>query len=157
MNMRVFVYEAITAGAGCAHGADTASVNALLSEGLAMLRAVTEDFAAMVGLEVWGLRDARYADFELPRREVVIPSAAEERGEFQRLANLCDWALIIAPELDGMLEKRVGWVMETNARLLSPPGEFLKIASSKTRTAERLGAHGIPVPVGVPPSGGSDR
>ncbi|MGI8979253.1 MAG: ATP-grasp domain-containing protein [Pirellulaceae bacterium] len=157
--MRVFVYEAITAGAGWAQGADSAPGNALVSEGLAMLRAVTEDFAAMEGVEVWGLRDRRYADFELRRREVVIPSAAEERGEFQRLANVCDWALIIAPELDGMLEERVAWVMETNARLLSPSGDFLKIASSKTKTAERLSERGIPVPahVGVPPLGGIGR
>ena len=147
--MRIFVYEAITTAAG------GEPCQALLTEGLAMLRAVVEDFAALPGLEVWGLRDARLTDFHLPRREFVIRTAEEEREAFLQLANTCDWALIIAPEIEGMLEERVTWVMETGARLLSPSGEFLRIASSKGRTAMRLREQGIPVPVGVPPSGGS--
>ena len=144
--MRVFIYEAITAGAVWTHGAALEPGESLFAEGLAMLRAVTEDFAAMEGVEVWGLRDARYAEFELPRRVVVIQSAAQERAEFQRLANSCDWALIIAPELDGILEERVAWLQGTSARLLSPSGEFVTIASSKQRTAERLQECGVPVP-----------
>src|SRR6187402_1758627 len=105
--MRVFIYEAITAGAECAQGADPAAAEGLLEEGLAMLRAVTEDFAVIDGVEVWGLKDARYGDFLLPRREIVIGSAAEERAEFQRLADSCEWTLVIAPEIDGMLQERV--------------------------------------------------
>jgi tyramine---L-glutamate ligase len=155
--MRVFVYEAITAGAGWARGADVDPGGSMLAEGLAMLRAVTEDFAAIEGVEVWGLRDARFAEFELPRREAVIQSGEEESEQFQRLANSCDWALIIAPELDGMLEERVSWLQGTSARLLSPSGDFLTIAVSKSSTAERLSEHGIPVPVGVPPPGGSQE
>src|SRR6185503_12049053 len=98
---RVFIYEAMTAGAEWARGTDSLPCGPLLTEGLAMLRAVTEDFAAVENVEVWGLRDARLADFELRREEAVVHSAADERKEFQRLADLCDWALIIAPELDG--------------------------------------------------------
>jgi tyramine---L-glutamate ligase len=152
--MRVFVYEAMTAGAGWARSTDSAPGEGLFAEGLAMLRAVTEDFAALEGVEVWGLRDARFADYELPRQEAVVRSAAEEREEFQKLANFCDWALLIAPELDGMLEERVGWLQGMNSALLSPSAEFVKIASSKRSTAERLRERGLPVPVGVPPSGG---
>ena len=147
--MRVFIYEAITAGAVWTHGAALEPGESLFAEGLAMLRAVTEDFAAMEGVEVWGLRDARYAEFELPRRVVVIQSAAQERAEFQRLANSCDWALIIAPELDGILEERVAWLQGTSARLLSPSGEFVTIASSKQSTAEQLSGRGVPVPAQV--------
>ena len=159
--MRVFVYEAITAGAVPRHQPEAhakesdASQDGLLAEGLAMLRAVTEDFAAIEGVEVWGLRDTRLVGFGLPRQETVVQSAGEERAEFHRLANLCDWALLIAPELDGMLEERVGWLRGISARLLSPSGEFLRIASSKSSTAERLSEHGIPVPAGVPPEGGT--
>ncbi|MFN0020155.1 MAG: hypothetical protein ACKVP0_17990 [Pirellulaceae bacterium] len=154
--MRVFIYEAITAGAGCAPGADPAAADGLLAEGLAMIRAVTEDFAALDGVEVWGLKEARYGEFLLPRREAVIGSVAEERAEFQRLADSCDWTLIIAPELDGMLQERVAWIAGSKTRLLSPMGDFLAIASSKSRTAKHLRECGIPVPivVGVPPSGG---
>ena len=86
--MRVFIYEAITAGAGCAEGANRSADAGLLAEGLAMLRAITEDFAALDEVEIWGLKDARYGDFLLPRREVVIDSTAEERAEFQRLSRL---------------------------------------------------------------------
>lgn len=153
--MRIFVYEAMTAGAGWARGPDAAQGDGLHAEGLAMLRAVTEDFAAIEDVEVWGLRDSRLADFELRRKEAVVHSAAAEREEFQRLADFCDWALIIAPELDGMLEERVEWLMNAKAKMLSPSGEFLRIAASKTRTAERLSERGVRVPVGVPPSGGS--
>ena len=154
--MRVFIYEAITAGAGCAPGADPAAAKGLLAEGLAMLRAVTEDFAALDGVEVWGLKDARYGDFLLPRKEEVIGSATEERAEFQRLADSCDWTLVIAPELGGMLQERVAWLARSKTRLLTPSGDFLAIASSKSRTAERLREHGVSVPahVGVPPLGG---
>jgi predicted ATP-grasp superfamily ATP-dependent carboligase len=144
--MRVFIYEAITAGAGCAQGADLAAREGLLAEGLAMLRAVTDDFAALEEVEVWGLRDARLADFRLPRQEAVIRSAEEERAEFVRLADACDWTLIIAPELDGWLSERVQWHSETRSRLISPSGDFLVIASSKRRTAERLHEQGIPSP-----------
>jgi len=122
-----------------------------------MLRAVTEDFAAIEDMEVWGLRDSRLADFRLTRKEALVRSAAAEREEFQRLADLCDWALIIAPELDGMLEERVEWLMNAKAKMLSPSGEFLRIAASKTRTVEWLSEFGISVPVGVPPSGGSSK
>lgn len=154
--MRVFIYEAITAGAGWGQDAHQPSSDGLLAEGLAMLRAVTEDFAVIEGVEIWGLRDERLAGFRLPRKEVVVHSALSERAEFERLANLCDWALVIAPELEGMLSERVGWLQGATAKLLSPSGEFLAIASSKSRTAERLHSHGVPVPltVGVPPSGG---
>ena len=152
--MRVFVYEAITAGAALAPGADLAAgegllaegllAEGLLAEGLAMVRAVTEDFAALEGVEVWGLRDSRLADCSLPRREIVVASTAEERRDFVRLAGKCEWTLIIAPELDGMLAERVNWLRETKTRLLTPAGDFLAIASSKNRTAERLRACGVP-------------
>lgn len=144
--MRVFVYEAITSGAALAPGADLAASEGLLAEGLAMVRAVTEDFAALEGVEVWGLRDSRLADFSLPRREIMVASSAEERRDFVRLAGKCEWTLIIAPELDGMLAERVNWLRETNTRLLTPAGEFLAIASSKNGTAEHLRACGVPTP-----------
>lgn len=144
--MRVFVYEAITAGAALAPGADLAASEGLLAEGLAMVRAVTEDFAALEGVEVWGVRDSRLADFSLPRREIVVASTAEERSAFVRLAEMCEWTQIIAPELDGMLIERVNWLRETKTRLLTPVGDFLTIASSKSRTAERLRECGVPTP-----------
>jgi predicted ATP-grasp superfamily ATP-dependent carboligase len=80
-----------------------------------------------------------------------VRSGDEEKQQFERLANRCDWVLLIAPELNGVLEERALWLDETNARLLSPSGEFLKIASSKSRTAKWLAARGIPVPAQVSP------
>lgn len=151
--LRIFVYEAITGG-GSVSPDGTALDNPLLAEGLAMVRAVTEDFAAIDDVEVWGLRDARLPQLNLPRQETVVRAHSQERAEFLTVAEQCDFAMVIAPELDGVLEERVAWAKSTKAGLLSPTGEFLTIAVSKRRTAKWLSLHGIPVPpaVDVPPN-----
>jgi predicted ATP-grasp superfamily ATP-dependent carboligase len=75
-----------------------------------------------------------------------VHSAESEHELFVALAKECDWTLVIAPELDGILNERHAWIAPLTPKLLSPAGEFLKIASSKRATAERLTRHKVPAP-----------
>ena len=148
--MRILIYEAITGGAAWSQFGRGAPQGSLLAEGAAMVRAVTEDFAAIPGLAVCGLRDSRLPGLDLGRREErLVHSADQERKRLVALAEECDWTLVIAPELDGILEERHGWLKHLAPRLLSPSGEFLRIACSKRATAERLAGHQVPVPAEV--------
>lgn len=112
-----------------------------------MVRALTQDFAAIPGTRVKGLRDVRLPELDLGRREErLVHSAEQERELLVSLAKQCDWTLLIAPELDGVLKERHGWLKQLGPRLLSPSGEFLRIASSKGITAEQLWRQKVPVP-----------
>ncbi len=147
--MVVFVYEFVTGG-GFAASAESVLRGPLLQEGGAMLRAITDDFALIPGMEVMGLKDARLGAMNLgSRKEFIVRSAEEERLHLERLAAKADFTLLIAPELDHALLDRVSWASAAGARLLSPDVAFVRIASSKTVTVEYLSRHKIPVPRGA--------
>src|SRR5215213_1816466 len=111
--MNVFVYEYCCARPA---GADAAA-EALRAEGRAMLSAVMEDLAAVPGVAAGGLL-AR----DLP--PVPFPAArfppGNEKHLFCARAAKADWTLVIAPEIDGILEQRAAWVAEAGGRLLGP-------------------------------------
>jgi predicted ATP-grasp superfamily ATP-dependent carboligase len=147
--MRIFVYEFVTGGGGLAHQRSS-ELAALAAEGRAMVRALAADFAALPGVEVVTLRDARLAPLFSAERiqELPVFSADEEERAFGRLAARSTWTVLIAPETGGILRQRAEKVLAAGGRLLSPDAAFIALTTDKHQTALRLAARGVPVPPG---------
>lgn len=151
--MRIFVYELVTGGGLLGGNAPPSS--SLFREARAMVTALAADFAAIEGVEVAALRDARLADLQFPGCTVHdVATPKQERDEFDRLAARSDWSVMIAPETDGALLDRATAVLAAGGRLLGPPTALIRLASDKHETALRLAAAGERVPAGrVLPAG----
>lgn len=133
LSVRVFLYEYTCAVAGRA---------ALHAEGLAMLRAVAADFAALPGIRTVTLLAEGVADLG---QEICRADACEELV-FQRLAGGADYTLVIAPESAGVLASRCQGVLEAGGRLLGPTLAAVLLTGDKLRLARYLHAQGIPTP-----------
>ena len=78
-----------------------------------------------------------------------VVSAAAERSVLGQVSCEADWTVLIAPEFDGHLLKRVKFVEEAGGRLLSPSSAIVALASDKHATAQHLAERGIRVPHGI--------
>ncbi len=144
--MRVFVYEFVTGGGAATNHSPTQS---LLAEARAMAAAVTADFAQIPGLELLTTRDRRLPPFHAADCSVfTIGSPADEQATIQRLAELADWTLVIAPESERVLLDRCQWVLSAGGRLLSPGIDVVALASDKDATCTHLRMHDITTPEG---------
>lgn len=120
---RVFVYEHVTATTPKPDPADS-----LYREGRAMRDAIIEDLQAVPGLEVVSFsNDATIKDFD-------------------SLVRTCDAALIVAPELEGILESLVRRVEAVGVPLLGPSAEAIKLTADKIATTSWWKSHGIASP-----------
>lgn len=148
--MRVFIYEYITGG-GLWPAAQTPSdCRALLAQGAAMVRAITEDFAALPGVEPLSTRDSRLSALHPPGCQVtLIASDAEHRTAIEQLAASSDWTLLIAPETGGELHRYAQFVELAGGTLLSPESRVVSIAADKQKTAELLSKSGVRAPRGA--------
>jgi len=173
--MRLFLYEFITGGGTWEGAASTSTTqatasagifsrlphakfaegknvcdHALLAEGAAMVTGLAEDFLQIPGCEVHVLADSRLPDL-WPRGCIQhsVTSSADEQTQFFRVAGRSDRTVVIAPESDQQLLRRVQWTQEAGGRLLSPGEDLVRLATSKHDTAEFLAAAGVPVPAGV--------
>lgn len=128
--MRVFVYEYMTAtGLGRDPGSPE---HGMYCEGRAMRDALLADLRRVGGvkavtLERWSGSD----DWE---------------HEIWRAAEASDWAVVIAPELDGQL-RRDAWAVSTSvARLLGPSFDALALTCDKLALSEHWREHDVPTP-----------
>jgi len=167
----VLLYEFATGG-GLLGAGDETALASLRREGAAMLRALAADFAAIAGFQTTVLlaadqcsRHARRDDPHAEREEYtrrsslnsslagcrILPvrSPGEDLEVLERLAPQADWTVVIAPELDGLLEARLEIVVSAGGRLLGPSPELAALAADKQRLAEHLAAAGVPVAEGV--------
>jgi predicted ATP-grasp superfamily ATP-dependent carboligase len=116
-----------------------------------MLQAVTADFAAIPDVSVITLLDARLKDRELdPRVEVVRVEPSGEAQAFRDVVAEVDFALVIAPELDGVLHERCAAAAAASARLLGPSPDAVALTSDKLALARHWQAAGVPTPRTVP-------
>lgn len=147
--MHIFVYEFLTGGGLLHAGGTTAHLQSLYGEGEAMLAALAGDFAALSGVEVTILRDAR-SRFVPPPGVVVreVASMDAEREAFRRAAAEADWTVVIAPESKGWLVDRCALVTASGGRFLGVSGQALEITCDKHATAEFLRAAGLSAPRG---------
>jgi predicted ATP-grasp superfamily ATP-dependent carboligase len=145
--VQVFVFEYLTSGgtiqAPDAHG----KTDSLLCEGLAMMRALATDLAALTDVEVLMQVDSRLQDAAPAECDVHYASSASEEIEtFCSLASIADWTIVIAPEIDNMLFQRCQVVEEIGGRLLGPSSETVAILADKLTTARRLEDGGVRTP-----------
>lgn len=148
--MRVFLYEFVTGGGTWGDPDLECPSGSLLQEGAAMLAALATDLASIKDVTVELLRETRLPELAITGcRCHDVASAGAEREIFRKLAADSDWTVVIAPELNGALLDRCLEVETAGGRLLGPGSEFVRIASDKQITTERLAAAGMPVPSGL--------
>jgi predicted ATP-grasp superfamily ATP-dependent carboligase len=140
--VRLFIYEYT-----CAQPAEPGAAK-LHSEGQAMLAAVVEDFSRIPGVEVATLL-ASLQSLTLPAScfACSFPGERGEQAVFRPLAAWADFTLVIAPELDGLLEERCRWVLESGGRLLGPTPEAVRLTADKLALAKHWRRQGVPTPL----------
>lgn len=127
----------------------------LRAEGLAMLRALVDGLVDEVEVVVpLDLRLVSAAD--LNRRAEVIdvssanlaahPRTQNDLPQWAVIAEQCDAAWVIAPEIDSALPRSLDYLRACGHRLLNCHGKFLRQCSDKRLTAECLSAAGIAHP-----------
>ena len=144
--MRIVIYEYC-----CSGGTQEAT---LAREGRAMFLSLLADAARDGGLHVVGLV-AEHLPLDLPGSVRRVDVAAGRDAEALLIeATQADVTLIVAPETDGILARRVAAVRAAGAHAICPSGAFLEIARDKQATALVLAATGVPVPAGRPLAAG---
>ena len=146
--MHVFVYEWVTGGGML--GCEGPLVESWLVEGLAMVRAVGEDFSSLPDTRVSLLRDLRVAQLVARGCQIYeVDSAASHNQVFATLCREADVVMLIAPETDATLLRAAECAETYGTTLISPSTEFICVAGDKHQTAERLHQAGVPAPKGV--------
>jgi predicted ATP-grasp superfamily ATP-dependent carboligase len=129
--MRVFVYEYLTA---LGIGRDPADpLHPLFREGRAMRDAVADDFGRIPGIEV--------VRFDPP-----VDRDEDHEHEIWRVAEECDYALVIAPELGNQFECCCWGVWTSAGRLLGPSIEAIRLTTDKFALAEHWRRQGVHTP-----------
>ncbi len=137
---RVFISEYITSGAW----ADRPLVGSLATEGQAMLVALAEDLAADKGTQVVTSWDHRLGQFPVKDTEVtLVRSTGEAEDTFVQLAAASDRTLVIAPEIDGVLQQRCQQVADAGGTWIGCSPETLALCSDKLVTSRRLREAGL--------------
>jgi predicted ATP-grasp superfamily ATP-dependent carboligase len=143
--MRVFVYEYLSS---TPEGSASSSAS-LQGEGWAMLSAVLADLARCPEVQVSTLlAPSRRSKWEPGSANVIAHFAPADRAEdaFRSLAADADWSLVIAPELDGILERRCRLVTQAGGRLLGPALNAVRGSADKLLLMHRWRELQIPTP-----------
>lgn len=151
----ICLYEYFTSGGlwdatHCVDASPTKQQASIIAEGRAMASAVAADLAAIDDAEIICLRDARLSDWR-PQgcRTIDVGDAEDDAQLLSESAATSDWTIVIAPETGGALSERCRRVVASGGRLLGPSPSLVALASDKQRTAVRLAAAGMPVPLGI--------
>lgn len=143
--MRIFVSEYLTCGACRGEPVDSA----LLAEGRAMVEAVIADCAAIPGVSVATTWDDRLPIPESGEIDLKpVSHSDDERVLFRSLLRGCDLTLLIAPECNGILERRL-----SDAESIAGPDKLLNcrrvtagLCGDKLKLADWLIERDIPTP-----------
>jgi predicted ATP-grasp superfamily ATP-dependent carboligase len=153
--LRIFVYEFVSGG-GLLGTRSEAIAESLLAEGRAMRAALASDFAILPGFDLQVLSDDRYR-LDSPQVDVqVVRNEREHDAAFDRLAGAADWTIVIAPEINGQLERYVRRVITAGGRVLGPSPEVIALTSDKHRLSTHLRANGVQAPDGALLNGRGD-
>ncbi len=122
--MRLFLYEY-----ACAQPASVPLPESVRREGRAMFEAVLEDARKLApGLEV----------ITLPTQDTALNT--------QDYFLQADYALIIAPEFDGILERYAREALEAGCRLLGPMPEAIRLTADKWELYQHWKRNGVSTP-----------
>lgn len=120
--------------------------NGLVAEGLAMLRAVLDDFRAWGGVRTTTTRDYRLAHVPLSADHVIELDPQDHNQVLENLAGQCTAALIIAPESDGILGSLSTLMVRNGARLLGSGPGSVATAADKWACHRLFTQAGLPTP-----------
>lgn len=149
--MRIFLFEFVSGGGWWKVDPMGRPAPSLLREGKTMLQALATDFAALPDCEVIYLQDRRVKQqVEVPlAQKIVVAEPADLFRALQLYAPSVDYGVIIAPEFNEHLYDWTSKWTLLGGKLLSPGTDFIRIAASKSETAEHLAKAGVRVPRGV--------
>lgn len=148
---KIFVFEYLTGGGIDPAHADAVSLvdmSALIVEGRVMRDALVSDLRELDGVDV-SFASSRFETVAAPLAYCRAAQGESITAFVARLAREHDYALIIAPECDGLLlhlHDAVG-----ASRWLGCSKEAIRLSSSKSATAACLTAHGIATTPAVEP------
>lgn len=131
--MTVFVYEYCCALGLGRHPSDPA--HSLYREGRAMRDAAAEDFRRIPGTQVLTMDQ---------------PGEEDHEHEVWRIAERCDYAIVIAPELGGALTDLCSAVRQSAGCLVGPDDAALRVTSDKHDLHTHWFARHVPTPHTVP-------
>lgn len=141
--MRLLVYEHLTAFGGIDLPGSCPS--SLLCEGLAMLQAIVVDFSQLPDLQIV-LPITSSIDWTPPPsiRVFQIDQSRSVSDSMGSWLEEVDAALIVAPELGGILEDLTRLVEAANVRNLGSNSFAIQISADKYATAQQLDRHSVP-------------
>jgi tyramine---L-glutamate ligase len=137
--MRVFLFDHVCGGGVVRQPLDAA----LAQQSAAMLCAVADDFLR-ASIRVLTTLDHRF-DLALPGAD-VLPVGPGDTIEpvIDQLAAEADWALVLAPESDGVLEAWSSKLTAAGARRLGSRPDAITLCADKLAMARTLGEAGVP-------------
>jgi predicted ATP-grasp superfamily ATP-dependent carboligase len=118
----------------------------LVSEGLAMLCAVTEDFSKWEKVRVYTTLDKRLTGILLTADNVMITDPEAYEKSITGFAKQCDFSLIIAPESKGILSGLNKQMTDIGALPLGCNPEAIRLTGDKWKCHKILLGAGLPVP-----------
>lgn len=117
-----------------------------------MLRALAADFAAIASNRVVVSVDERFEcdlirNIPHDRVETIRIGPGEERDRIVEAARSADYTLVIAPETDGLLAERAGWIPD--GRSLGSGRSAIELAGDKYALADHWIGRGLPHPESI--------
>lgn len=137
MSVSILVYEHLTAG-----GVADAVPVALADAGLAMWRALVDDFAS-AGCKVWTTVGEREEITTGKDATTRIRSAGEVDALVHDLALKCDGAIIVAPETDGILASWIERFTAWKVPVLNCSAKTIALCADKYALWKHLDKHGV--------------
>jgi predicted ATP-grasp superfamily ATP-dependent carboligase len=149
--MRILIYEWSCSGG--LSGPDAPAIGAaaeIRAEGEAMFRGLLGDAGRDPSLTVTAVVDAdRPVPLPTGACGFPVPAGAEIEA-LVAAATRADVTVLVAPETDGMLARRVAAVRAARGVVLASDASFIDLAADKQATIQALAAAGVPVPAGRP-------
>ena len=118
----------------------------LVSEGLAMLCAVLDDFNKWGKAKVYTTLDRRLSGTPVTVDNIRIIDPDKYEKTLSGLAKECDFALVIAPESDSILARLNKQLKQWGTALLGCEENAIRITGDKWRCHKLLTQAGLPVP-----------
>ncbi|NLD38649.1 MAG: ATP-grasp domain-containing protein [Desulfatiglans sp.] len=139
---KILIHEYITGGGW----KEPELPESLASEGFLMLSALLDDFMKWGRLKVCTTLDNRLAGASIVADSITIIDQAEYEKTLSSLAKECDFAIIIAPESNGILADLNGLMKENNTVPLGCNIGAIRVTGDKWECHKMLSKAGIPVP-----------
>jgi len=117
----------------------------LVREGDMMLAALVKDVAAVGGIEIASVRDARLGIPDLPATFRTIAAAADPWLVWRDAIETVDAVWPIAPETGGALARLSELTLSAGRRLVGSRPRGVALAASKKATSAHLAARGVAV------------